>query len=122
MGTRRRRLDRTGRREPGAGDRTDEARQHEVADRPDNSHVARADQDEFGHIFRRNTPYGSVREHGTVFVGFSASQRPLAAMLDSMAGVAGLRDELTRYTTPLTGAYYFVPSLDDLASFGTVGD
>lgn len=94
----------------------------ELVDRPDNSHVARTDQDEFGHIFRRNTPYGSVREHGTVFVGFSASQRPLAAMLDSMAGIAGARDELTRYTTPLTGAYYFVPSLDDLASFETSGD
>ena len=32
-------------------------------------------------------------------------------MLDSMAGVHGPRDELTRYTAPETGAYYFVPAL-----------
>ncbi|HZC54297.1 MAG TPA: Dyp-type peroxidase [Mycobacterium sp.] len=93
----------------------------ELADRPASSHVARTDQDEFGHIFRRNTPYGSVREHGTMFVGFSASQRALATMLESMAGVTGTRDELTRYTTPLTGAYYFVPSLDDVASLSSAG-
>ena len=36
-------------------------------------------------------------------------------MLESMAGlVGGTRDALTRYTTPLTGAYYFVPSTDAL--------
>jgi len=90
----------------------------ELSDRPDSSHVARTDQDEFGTIFRRNTPYGSVREHGTMFVGFSATQRPLAAMLESMAGITtGERDALTNYTRPLTGAYYFVPAVDDLAGF-----
>lgn len=86
----------------------------ELDDRPATSHAARTDQDEFGHIFRRNTPYGSVLDHGTMFVGFSASRGPLHAMLESMAGVGGERDALTRYTRPLTGAYYFVPSLDDL--------
>ena len=92
----------------------------ELDDRAATSHVARTDQDALGTIFRRNTPYGSVREHGTMFVGFSADQRPLAAMLDSMAGVdGGPRDELTRYARALTGGYYFVPSLDDLAVFGT---
>lgn len=93
----------------------------ELTDRPEASHVARTDQEEFGDIFRRNTPYGSAREHGTVFVGFSATQRPLAAMLESMAGTAGVRDDLTRYTTPLTGSYYFVPSIDDLAALGSRG-
>jgi putative iron-dependent peroxidase len=91
----------------------------ELEDRPETSHVARTDQDRFGTIFRRNTPYGSVRDHGTMFVGFSADQGPLATMLDSMAGVDGDRDELTRYTTPISGSYYFVPSLDDIAAFGT---
>jgi porphyrinogen peroxidase len=33
--------------------------------------------------------------------------------------VDGTRDELTRYSRPLTGAYYFVPSLEDLASFAS---
>jgi porphyrinogen peroxidase len=84
--------------------------------------VARTDQDEFGHIFRRNTPYGWVSEHGTVFVGFSAEQGPLARMLDSMAGKDGVRDALTRFATPLTGAYYFVPSADDLLVFASPED
>jgi putative iron-dependent peroxidase len=36
-------------------------------------------------------------------------------MLESMAGLAsGTRDALTRYTRPLTGAYYFVPSIEGL--------
>ncbi|MDT7548646.1 MAG: porphyrinogen peroxidase [Actinomycetota bacterium] len=89
----------------------------ELSDRPGTSHVARTDQDEFGTIFRRNTPYGSVLDHGTMFVGFSALQQPLIAMLASMAGATtGRRDALTIYTRPLTGAYYFVPAIDDLVA------
>jgi putative iron-dependent peroxidase len=86
----------------------------ELDDKPDTSHVARTDQADFGHILRRNTAYGTVSEHGTMFVGFAASQAPLQAMLQSMAGVHGPRDALTRYSEPLTGAYYFVPSAGDL--------
>ena len=87
----------------------------ELEDKRPDSHVASTDQDRFGKIFRRNMPYGTVSDHGTMFVGFSAAQRPLAAMLESMAGLAGgTRDALTRYTRPLTGAYYFVPSVEGL--------
>lgn len=90
----------------------------ELDDKPDTSHVARTDQDRFGKIFRRNMPYGTVTDHGTMFVGFSAAQQPLAAMLESMAGLTdGVRDELTRFTQPLTGAYYFVPSTEALRRF-----
>ncbi|MCU1423767.1 MAG: Dyp-type peroxidase family, partial [Microbacteriaceae bacterium] len=45
--------------------------------------------------------------------------RTLATMLDSMAGLHGVRDDLTRYATPLTGSYYFVPSVDDILAFAT---
>jgi putative iron-dependent peroxidase len=87
----------------------------ELENKPSDSHVARTDQDEFGNIFRRNMPYGSVDDHGTVFVGFSADQKRLARMLDSMAGlVTGTRDALTRFSQPLTGSYYFVPSVESL--------
>jgi porphyrinogen peroxidase len=87
----------------------------ELEDKPPDSHVAKTDQDRFGKIFRRNMPYGTVTDHGTMFVGFSAEQRPLAAMLQSMAGEdGGRRDALTRYTRPVTGAYYFVPSTESL--------
>jgi len=87
----------------------------ELDGKPADSHVASTDQDAFGHIFRRNMPYGTVTDHGTMFVGFCAEQGPLQAMLESMAGLrTGTRDALTRYTQPLTGAYYFVPSTDAL--------
>ena len=83
----------------------------ELADKPPDSHAASTDQDRFGKIFRRNMPYGTVTDHGTMFVGFSSDQRRLSTMLESMAGLAGgERDSLTHYTRPLTGAYYFVPS------------
>jgi putative iron-dependent peroxidase len=56
-------------------------------------------------------------DHGTMFVGFSALQQPLVDMLASMAGATtGQRDALTNYARPLTGAYYFVPALDDLVA------
>ncbi|HTV83333.1 MAG TPA: Dyp-type peroxidase [Acidobacteriaceae bacterium] len=87
----------------------------ELTNKPLDSHVVRTDQDEFGHIFRRNMPWGDVCDHGTVFVGFSAEQKRLSRMLESMAGlVTGTRDALTRYTRPLTGSYYFVPSVESL--------
>jgi putative iron-dependent peroxidase len=85
------------------------------------SHVSRnviVENGEEQHIFRRNTPFGTPSVHGTMFVGFSADQRRLARMLDRMAGVEdGIRDALTYYTAPLTGAYYFVPSVQALRSF-----
>lgn len=87
----------------------------EFEDKAVDAHIVRTDQDQFGKIFRRNMPYGTVLDHGTMFVGFSADQSRLSTMLDSMAGLRnGVRDALTRYTTPITGAYYFVPSTEGL--------
>jgi putative iron-dependent peroxidase len=87
----------------------------ELENKPPDSHVASTDQDKFGKIFRRNMPYGTVTNHGTMFVGFSADQQRLALMLESMVGrTTGVRDALTRYTRPTTGAYYFVPSAESL--------
>src|ERR1700723_632252 len=87
----------------------------ELENKPSDSHVARTDQDEFGNIFRRNMQYGVVDDHGTMFVGFSADQKRLSKMLASMAGlVTGTRGALTRFTQPLTGFYYFVPSVESL--------
>jgi putative iron-dependent peroxidase len=87
----------------------------ELENKPADSHVASTDQDTFGKIFRRNMPYGTVTNHGTMFVGFSAEQQRLATMLESMAGLkTGVRDALTRYTKPITGAYYFIPAAECL--------
>jgi putative iron-dependent peroxidase len=87
----------------------------ELEDKSATSHVASTDQDRFGDIFRRNMPYGTVTEHGTMFVGFASERQPLEAMLESMAGLTtGQRDALTQYTRALTGAFYFVPSIESL--------
>jgi len=95
----------------------------ELDPRPETSHVARSDQDTFGHILRRNTAYGTVSDHGTVFAGFAATKAPLQRMLESMAGSGGgPRDELTRFATPLTGAYYWAPAAGDLQARATPDD
>ncbi len=94
----------------------------ELDPRPESSHVARTDQDDAGHVLRRNTAYGTVTDHGTVFVGFAAGRTPLHTMLERMAGLDGPRDELTRFATPLSGAYYWVPATDDLVAFATPAD
>jgi porphyrinogen peroxidase len=75
------------------------------------------------HIFRRNTPFGTATEHGTMFIGFSCDQQRLARMLARMAGAEdGIRDALTRYTTVVSGGYYFVPSVEALRRFATTAD
>jgi porphyrinogen peroxidase len=90
----------------------------ELDPKPETSHVARTDQDRFGRIFRRNIGYGTLTLHGTIFVGFSQDRERLDAMLDSMTGRSGAsRDRLTDFAHAVTGAYYFVPSSEALATF-----
>ena len=89
----------------------------ELDPKPPTSHVSRTDQDRFGKIFRRNIAYGTLARHGTIFVGFCHDQRILRSMLESMVGAdGGPSDRLTTVTRALTGAYYFVPSAEDLAA------
>ncbi len=90
------------------------------------AHIVRTTVEEDGveqHIFRRNTPFGTATEHGTMFIGFSRDQHRLVRMLNRMAGVEdGIRDALTRYTTAVSGAYYFVPSVEALRRFASVSN
>jgi putative iron-dependent peroxidase len=92
-----------------------------AAEMPADAHVARTKIEVDGAerpIFRRNVAYGGVTDHGTVFVGFARDQWRLTAMLRRMAGLdGGPRDALTRYTTPLTGAYYVAPTVEALRRF-----
>jgi porphyrinogen peroxidase len=86
------------------------------------SHVSRTVIEEHGveqHIFRRNTPFGTATEHGTMFIGFSSDQRRLARMAGAEDGI---RDALTKYTTAVSGAYYFVPSVEALRRFASADD
>lgn len=95
----------------------------ELADdvKPPTAHIVRVViEDEDGEemeIYRRSVPYGTVSENGLHFVAFSADPHRFTAMLERMFGASdGLRDRLTEFSTPLTGAYWFVPGLEDLAA------
>ena len=64
-------------------------------------------------IYRRSTPYGTVGEHGLYFLGFSAELSRFDKMLARMFGTTGdgIHDHLTDFTRPVSGSYYFAPSL-----------
>jgi putative iron-dependent peroxidase len=89
-------------------------------DKPPSAHIERVVIEEDGEeleIFRRSTPYGDLEEHGLLFVAFSADQRRLDLMLHRMVGGDdGVRDALTRWSTPLASAYYFAPPVNALAA------
>jgi putative iron-dependent peroxidase len=88
----------------------------ELDPKPETSHAARTDQDDIGKIVRRNMPYGTGADHGTMFVGLTNDQAVMHRMLERMAGIEGPRDELTRYTHPDTGAYYVLPPIAALTA------
>lgn len=94
----------------------------ELDPKPETSHAARTDQDEIGTIVRRNMPYGTGAEHGTMFVGLTNDQSVMHRMLERMAGIEGPRDELTRYTHADTGSYYVLPPLAALTAHCTLDD
>ncbi len=89
------------------------------AEKPPTAHIARVEITEAGEeleIFRRSVPYGTAEEHGLYFVAFSAERARYDRMLAHMFGTApdGVRDHLTDFSRPVTGAYYFAPSLNAL--------
>ncbi len=95
----------------------------ELADdvKPETAHIARVVIEEGGaelEIYRRSTPYGDVAEHGLYFVAFSAELSRFDKMLRRMFGQSGdgHHDRLTDFTRPVSGAYYFVPALEDLGN------
>jgi len=55
-----------------------------------------------------------VAEQGLHFVAFSADPTRFDRMLARMFGTApdGLSDRLTDFSRPVSGAYYFAPSLE----------
>lgn len=94
--------------------------------KPPTAHIARVVIEEDGEeleIWRRSTPYGTVQEHGLFFLGFSAELSRFDKMLARMFGVTdGIRDHLTDFTRPVSGAYYFAPSLESLRALDVGAD
>ncbi len=91
------------------------------ADLPADAHIARVqitdpDGEELP-IYRRSVPYGTVAEHGLYFVAFSADRSRFVTMLNRMFGLDpdGIHDRITDFSRPVTGSFYFAPSLSCLA-------
>jgi putative iron-dependent peroxidase len=87
-------------------------------DKPETAHISRVVIEEDGEeleIFRRSAPFGTVTELGLYFVAFSADPTRFEKMLNRMFGTDDdLHDHLTDFTTPVSGAFYFAPSLEAL--------
>jgi putative iron-dependent peroxidase len=93
---------------------------------PETSHVAHvelrqgktadATKPKRDEVVRRSTPYafhdGTV---GLYFLAFCKTQAPFRERLRAMYGAdGGVRDKLTDYSNPASGAFYFVPSTETL--------
>jgi putative iron-dependent peroxidase len=101
-----------GRTKPDSVELSDESK-------PETAHIARVTVEVDGtelQIVRRSVPYGSLAEHGLYFVAFSADPSRFERMLARMFGTSsdGIRDRLTDFSKPVTGAVYFAPSRNAL--------
>ncbi|KAF0785938.1 deferrochelatase/peroxidase YfeX [Salmonella enterica subsp. enterica serovar Worthington str. BCH-3008] len=100
--------------------RTKEANEEIDGDaRPATSHLSRVDLKEDGKglkIVRQSLPYGTASgTHGLYFCAYCARLHNIEQQLLSMFGdTDGKRDAMLRFTKPVTGGYYFAPSLDRL--------
>lgn len=100
--------------------RTKEANEEIDGDaRPMTSHLSRVDLKENGKglkIVRQSLPYGTASgKHGLYFCAYCARLYNIEQQLLSMFGdTDGKRDAMLRFTRPVTGGYYFAPSLDRL--------
>jgi putative iron-dependent peroxidase len=87
---------------------------------PASSHVSRTDVSEDGvalKIYRRSAPFGSVGRHGLYFLAFSCDPHRFDVQLRRMFGVSGdgEHDRLIEFSEPVSGSYWFAPSIEDLA-------
>lgn len=95
----------------------------EAADKPLTSHVKRVSIKADGkslEILRHSMPYGTTAEHGLYFVAYCNTPDNFDKMLESMivGDADGNFDHLMRYSRAVTGASFFVPGRDWLASQG----
>jgi putative iron-dependent peroxidase len=90
--------------------------------RPADSHISVAEiHDSEGNerpIFRRSTPFGTLAERGLYFLGFSAERERFEEMLHAMYGLREPtpRDRILDFSEARTGAYWFAPSIEELAA------
>jgi len=89
--------------------------------KPDTAHVSRVvikrDGEEL-QILRQSYPWGTVREAGLYFVAYTKSLDIFDLILARMMGASddGRHDRLMEFSRAVTGATFFAPSLETLAS------
>jgi putative iron-dependent peroxidase len=87
--------------------------------RPATSHISRVDLKENGRglkILRQSLPYGTVSgTNGLYFIAYCATLYNIEQQLLSMFGERdGKFDAMLRFTKPVSGAWWFAPSVDTL--------
>ncbi len=85
---------------------------------PATSHVSRTDVKIDGvaqKIYRRSFPYGGVAEAGLYFLAFACDPARVTVQLERMFGTSGdgLSDRLVAFSRPVSGAFWFAPSVED---------
>ncbi len=88
------------------------------------AHIKRASIKEGGkslELLRHSMPYGTAEEHGLYFIAYCETPDTFDKMLERMIvpDSDGQYDHLMDYTTAVTGASFFAPSLDFLKSQAT---
>ncbi|HEY1269277.1 MAG TPA: Dyp-type peroxidase [Candidatus Binatia bacterium] len=85
----------------------------ELTDAPESSHVKRTAQESFtpeAFVLRRSLPWAQGSRGGLMFVAFGKSLDAFEAQLKRMVGAEdGIADALFRFTTPVTGSYFWCP-------------
>jgi len=91
------------------------------AKKPRTAHISRVVIEQDGaelQILRQSYPWGTVREAGLYFAAYTKSLDVFDVMLARMMGTTGdgLHDRLMEFSRAVTGATFFVPSLETLSS------
>jgi putative iron-dependent peroxidase len=91
------------------------------AKKPQTAHISRVVIERDGaelQILRQSYPWGTVREAGLYFAAYTKSLDIFDSMLAQMMGTTadGLHDRLMEFSRAVTGATFFVPSIETISS------
>jgi putative iron-dependent peroxidase len=85
----------------------------EMDDAPESAHIKRTEQESFDpHAFllRRSMPWVHGQRQGLMFLAFTKRLEAFEVQLARMVGIEdGVTDGLFRYSTPISGSYYWCP-------------
>ena len=93
----------------------------ESEQKPPTAHIKRVSLKEDGvslEMLRHSMPYGSASEYGLQFIAYTGRADTFGRMLEAMivADAEGNYDHLMNFSSAVTGATFFAPSRDWLAS------